>query len=80
MIIGRSRRSRAAASAAIAHRNAGGEQVHGHRDARFRPVAELADALERAVDLAGDLRDESVTAAEHVTCGVDELVGVGGVR
>ena len=43
-------------------------------------VAELADALQRAVDPAGDLGDEGVAPAEDVAGQVDELVGVRGVR
>ncbi len=46
--------------------DAGGEQVDGHDDARVGPVAELADALQRPVDAAGDLGDEGVAAAEDV--------------
>ena len=60
--------------------HAGREHVHGHHDRRVRPVAELADALQRAVHAAGDLLDEGVAPAEDVAGNVDQLVGVGGVR
>ena len=60
--------------------HAGRQQVDGDDDAGVRAVAELADALQRPVDAAGDLRDERLAAAEDVAGQVDELVGVRGVR
>ena len=60
--------------------DAGGEHVDRDDDAGLRPVAELADPLQRPVDAAGDLGDEGVALAEDVAGGVDELVGVRGVR
>ncbi len=60
--------------------HAGGEQVDGHRNARGRPVAELADLLQRTVDAPGDLLHKGVTLAEDIARQVDELVGVTGVR
>lgn len=59
--------------------DAGSEQVHGDRDAGVGSVAELADALERAVYAARDLLDEGVSPAKHVAGQVDELVAVRGV-
>ena len=45
------------------------------------PVAELADALQRPVDVgSGDLLDEGLAPAEDVAAELDELVGVRGVR
>ena len=38
--------------------DAGGEQVDGDDDFGVRPVAELADPLQRPIDAAGDLGDE----------------------
>ena len=46
--------------------HAGAHQVHGDGDAGVGAVAELADALQRAVHPAGDLRDEAVAPAEGV--------------
>jgi hypothetical protein len=59
--------------------HAGGQQVHRDDDAGVLAVAELADALERAVHAAGDLLHEGVAAAEGVAADLDELVGVGDV-
>jgi len=58
--------------------HAGGEHVHGDDDFRIRAVAELADALERAVHvrIAGDLLHEVVALIENGAAGFDELVGV----
>ena len=44
--------------------HAGRHEVDAHHDAGVRSVAELADALERAVDLAGDLGNEVLAAPE----------------
>ena len=62
--------------------HAGRKHVHGDDDLRIRAIAELADALERAVDIwvAGDLLHEVVALVENVAADLDELVGVRGVR
>ena len=62
--------------------HAGREHVHGDDDLGIGAVAELADALERAVHVrvAGDLLHEVVALIENVAAGFDELVGVRGVR
>ena len=66
----------------IGNIDAGREHIDRHHDAGLLAVAELADALERAVHgrAAGDLLDERVAAAENIARDVDELIGVGRVR
>ena len=59
--------------------HSGREQVHGDRHHRPRPVAELADALQRPVRLPGDLLHELLARAERLARQPYELVGVGGV-
>ena len=48
--------------------HAGREHVHGDDDLRIGAVAELADALKRAVDIrvAGDLLHEIIALVENV--------------
>ncbi len=60
--------------------DAGREQVDRDDDAGLRPVAELADPLQRPVDSAGDLGDEGVAATEDLARLIDELVGVRDMR
>ncbi len=55
------------------------QQVYGDGDDGLRTVSELADALQRTVDAAGDLLDEGVASTEDVARDVDEAVGVGGM-
>ena len=60
------------------HVGAGGDHVHGHRDARVVGVAELGDQLVGllAGRLVGDLGGELVPLAEHLAGDLDDLVGV----
>ncbi len=65
----------------IGNVDAGGEHVDGDDDAGRGAIAELADVLQRTVDVvAGDLADERVAAAEDFLGESHELVGVRGVR
>ena len=61
--------------------HAGREHVHRDHDLWVGAVAELADTLERAIDVgvAGDLDHEVVALREDVAAGAHELIGVGGV-
>ena len=58
----------------------GRQQVDGDNDFRVRPVAELADLLQRPINSPSDLADERLTAAEDVAGQLDELIGVRRVR
>lgn len=60
--------------------HAGRQQVDSDDDAGVGAVAELPDALQRPVDVTGDLGNEGVTSAEAVAGKVDQLVGVRDVR
>src|SRR5262249_41767518 len=59
---------------------AGREHVHCDDDARIGPVAELANALKRAIHPASDLLNKGIATAEDIAADVDELVRVRNVR
>src|SRR5665213_1560160 len=64
----------------IGYVHAGGHQVYRDDYRRVRPVAELADRLERPVGSARNLADERFPAAENVPRDRNQLVGVSDVR
>ena len=61
--------------------NAGREHIDTDDDVRFGPIAELADSLQRSVDISGsgNLLDERIAAAENIARDVDKTIGVGRV-
>ncbi len=59
--------------------DAGGHEIDRDDDAGILAVAEFADALQRAIDAAGDFLDEGIASAEDFAADVDELIGVGNV-
>ena len=56
------------------------EQIDRHDDLRVRPIAELADLLQRSVDTSRDLADKGFSTTEDVACLVDKLISMRRVR